>query len=97
MDRIVSGSLNVERKGETFAAGGVAGAALNLYPNGTYARRIVVVSEYGWTLEGDALMLAPLLAQTDTGSRLEDGRLFVHFERRLPPLELERGVANPAQ
>ncbi len=57
-----------EWKGETFAAGGIAGVSLNLYSNGTYARRIVVVSEYGWTLEGDALILAPLLAQSDTGS-----------------------------
>ncbi len=190
-------SLTGEWKGETFAAGGVAGITLNLYPNGTYARRIVVVSEYGWTLEGDALILAPLLAQTDTGAtygeaafvrvelvgdslvaragrnavhmkritfpveaspllgrweglsdlnesvtqdftadgrlivsftvsraagrftldgewinwseqipvpekkktryRLENNRLFVHFERRLPPLELERVVAHPTQ
>ncbi len=190
-------SLTGEWKGETFAAGGVAGVTLSLYPNGTYARRIVVVSEYGWTLEGEALMLAPLLARTDTGStygtaaivrvelmgdslvaragrdavhmkritfpveaspllgrweglsdlnepvtqdftadgrlivsltvsraagrftldgewinwseqipvpekrktryRLEDGRLFVHFEPRLPPLELERVVADPTR
>ncbi len=189
--------LNGEWKGETFAAGGVAGVTLNLYSNGTYARRIVVVSEYGWTLEGNALMLAALLARTDTGStygraaivrvqligdslvaragrdavhlkrvtslveaspllgrweglsdlnesvtqdftadgrlivsltvsreagrfshdgewinwaeqipvpknkktryRLEDGRLSVYFEPRLPPLELERVVADPAQ
>ncbi len=61
-------SLMGEWKGETFAAGGVAGVTLNLYPNGTYARRIIVVSEYGWTLEGESLILAPLLAQTDTGS-----------------------------
>jgi hypothetical protein len=57
-----------EWRGETFAAGSVATITLNFYPNGTYARRIVTATEFGWTLEGeDKLILAPLTQISENG------------------------------
>ena len=55
-------SLVGEWRGETFAAGSSASMTLNLYANGTYARRITSVIEYGWTLEGERLLIAPVTA-----------------------------------
>jgi hypothetical protein len=40
---------------------------LNMYPNGTYSRMVSTISEFGWTLEGDLLWLAPAVAATDSG------------------------------
>lgn len=48
-------------KGETFAAGSTASMTLNLFPNGTYSKRIVSVTELGWTLEGDFVPVAPAI------------------------------------
>jgi hypothetical protein len=53
-------SLVGEWRGQTFAAGTTAEITLNLYENGTYARRVTSVSEYGWTLDGERLLIAPL-------------------------------------
>ena len=55
-------------KGETFAAGGTASVTLSLFANGTYARKIIVTNEYGWTREGDILLMAPVLAVSDSGN-----------------------------
>jgi hypothetical protein len=34
---------------------------LDFFPNGTYARRVSVTTEFGWTQEGDILLLAPAI------------------------------------
>jgi hypothetical protein len=49
------------------SSGSVADISYEFYPNGTYARKIVIVNEYGWTAEGDVLLMAPVIAATDTG------------------------------
>jgi hypothetical protein len=38
---------------------------LELFKNGTYARRIVAASELGWSASGDTLLIAPLIARVD--------------------------------
>jgi hypothetical protein len=62
-----SSSIVGQWNGETFAAGGVASVTLSLFANGTYARKIILNSEYGWTLEGDVLLMAPVVAIADSG------------------------------
>ncbi|MEO8194809.1 MAG: hypothetical protein ABI681_13240 [Gemmatimonadales bacterium] len=49
-------------EGDTFAAGNNAGITLNLYPNGTYSKRVVTVMHFGWTLDGNTLLIAPVTA-----------------------------------
>jgi hypothetical protein len=66
----VSGSLADEDivgrwTGETFAAGTTTLMTLELFKNGTYARRIVAASELGWSASGDTLLIAPLIARVD--------------------------------
>jgi hypothetical protein len=51
--------------GDTFAAGTATSMTLELFPNGTYARKIVSSTEFGWTREGDILMIAPALSRVD--------------------------------
>jgi len=51
--------------GETFAAGTTTSMTLELFKNGTYARRIVAASELGWSASGDTLLIAPLIARVD--------------------------------
>jgi hypothetical protein len=41
--------------------------SLQFFPNGTYAHRLVIVSEFGWTQQGNVLLLAPLVG-TNNGS-----------------------------
>jgi hypothetical protein len=48
-------------KGETFAAGSTAEMTLDMFGNGTYARRVVATTEFGWTLDGSTLLLAPAI------------------------------------
>ena len=48
--------------GETFADGATARMTLELFPNGTYARRVISTTEFGWTLIGDTLLIAPALS-----------------------------------
>lgn len=62
-----SSSIVGQWEGQTFAAGGRASVTLNFFANGTYSRKITVTNEYGWTLEGDVLLMAPLVAITDSG------------------------------
>lgn len=67
--RVVASSSSIvgQWKGETFAAGGVASVTLSFFANGTYARKIIVTNEYGWTLEGDVLLMAPVISIADSG------------------------------
>jgi len=58
-------TLTGEWRGETYADGTTAQFTLNLFPNGTYSRKVVTVSEFGWTLQGDMLMLAPAVANEE--------------------------------
>jgi hypothetical protein len=51
--------------GETFAAGTMTSLTLELFPNGTYARRISSSTEFGWTREGDLLLIAPAVSRVD--------------------------------
>jgi len=37
--------------------------SLEFFPNGTYARLVVVKSEFGWTQQGDMLLIAPAIAR----------------------------------
>jgi hypothetical protein len=47
--------------GETYADGATARVTIELFPNGTYARRVVTTTEFGWTLLGDTLLVAPAM------------------------------------
>jgi hypothetical protein len=49
--------------GETFAAGAPALITLDLFANGTYARRITTSSELGWSMAGETLFIAPLVSR----------------------------------
>jgi len=60
-----SGELVGRWKGAINESGGSTEVVLDLFPNGTYARRVVVVSEFGWTQEGDKLILAPAIERRD--------------------------------
>ena len=51
--------------GDTFASGTVTSMTLALFRNGTYARKIVSSTEFGWTREGDMLMIAPAVSRVD--------------------------------
>ena len=55
-------------KGETNSSGSVADVSYEFYPNGTYARKVLLVNEYGWTVEGDVLLMAPVVAASDSGA-----------------------------
>jgi hypothetical protein len=50
-----------EWRGEVFSGGVGTRLLLNLFDNGTYSQRSTIVSEYGWTLEGDTLLMAPVI------------------------------------
>ncbi len=54
-------SLVGEWRGEMFSGGIGTRLLLNLFENGTYSQRSTVVSEYGWTLEGETLLMAPVV------------------------------------
>ncbi len=43
--------------------GGSTEVSLEFFPNGTYARLVVVKSEFGWTQQGDMLLIAPAVAK----------------------------------
>jgi hypothetical protein len=51
--------------GETFAAGTTTSMTLDLFRNGTYARRISSSSELGWSVSGDTLLIAPALSRVE--------------------------------
>jgi hypothetical protein len=54
--------------GETFAAGTTTSMTLDLFKNGTYARRISAASELGWSVSGDTLLIAPLVSRVESES-----------------------------
>jgi hypothetical protein len=54
-----------EWSGETFSGGVGTRLLLNLYANGTYSQRSTIVTEYGWTLEGETLLMAPVVERGD--------------------------------
>lgn len=54
-------SLVGEWRGEVFSGGIGTRLLLNLFENGTYSQRSTVVSEYGWTLDGETLLMAPVI------------------------------------
>lgn len=37
--------------------------SLEFFPNGTYARLVAIKSEFGWTQQGDVLLIAPAVAR----------------------------------
>ena len=39
--------------------------SLEFFPNGTYARLVVVKSEFGWTQQGDILLIAPAVERNE--------------------------------
>jgi hypothetical protein len=41
--------------------GATTEVSLEFFPNGTYARLVVVKTEFGWTQQGDMLLIAPAL------------------------------------
>ena len=54
-----------EWQGETFSGGIGTRVLLNLYQNGSYSQRSTIITEYGWTLEGETLFMAPLIERGD--------------------------------
>ena len=46
---------------ETIDGGAHTQMSLQFFANGTYAHRLVIVSEFGWTQQGNLLLLAPLI------------------------------------
>jgi hypothetical protein len=53
-------------KGEFASDGTRTSVIIDFFPRGTYARRVDVISEFGWTLNGDALLLAPAVTRSDS-------------------------------
>jgi hypothetical protein len=39
--------------------------SIDFFPSGTYARRVTLISEFGWTQSGDVLLIAPALEKRD--------------------------------
>jgi hypothetical protein len=52
-------------KGEFAGDGTRTSVVIDFFPRGTYARRVDVITEFGWTVDGDALMLAPALSRSN--------------------------------
>lgn len=48
-------------KGSIEESGTVTEISIDFFPSGTYARRVVLMSEFGWTQQGDVLIIAPAL------------------------------------
>jgi hypothetical protein len=49
-----------EWRGEMFSGGVGTRLSLNLFDNGTYSQRSTMITEYGWTLDGSTLLMAPV-------------------------------------
>ena len=47
--------------GETFANGSPARMTIEFFPNGTYERHIETITELGWSLAGEILLIAPAI------------------------------------
>ena len=52
-------------KGAIDEGGSRTEVLLEFFPNGTYARRVALTSQFGWTLSGDVLLLAPALSRSN--------------------------------
>ena len=52
-------------KGEFVGNGTKTSIVIDFFPRGTYARRVDVINEFGWTMDGDALILAPAVSRTN--------------------------------
>jgi hypothetical protein len=55
-----------EWQGNVSTNTGTARMTLQLYRDGTYVKRIVFVNEYGWTAEGNTLIIAPSMRYGDS-------------------------------
>ena len=60
-----TGDLVGRWRGESTGAGTRTVVIIDFFPRGTYARRVDVSSEFGWTLNGDNLMLAPAITRSE--------------------------------
>ena len=56
-----SSALVGEWRGEMFSGGVGTRLSLHLFENGTYSQRSTMVTEYGWTLDGETLLMAPVI------------------------------------
>ena len=54
-------------KGAIDEGGARTEVVLEFFPNGTYARRVALTSQFGWTLSGDVLLLAPAVSKSSDG------------------------------
>jgi hypothetical protein len=52
--------------GETYVSGAMGSVSISFYPNGTYSRKAMSVTEFGWTMDGKTLLLAPAVGRTDS-------------------------------
>lgn len=52
-------------KGAIDEGGSRTEVIIEFFPNGTYARRVALTSQFGWTLSGDVLLLAPALSKSN--------------------------------
>jgi hypothetical protein len=55
-----------EWQGDVNSNGATARMTLILFRDGTYVKRIVFVNEYGWTAEGNTLLIAPSVRYGDS-------------------------------
>ncbi len=51
---------------ETYVSGETGVVTLSFFPNGTYSRKSVVVTEFGWVLAANELLIAPVLEKKDS-------------------------------
>lgn len=54
-----------EWRGEMFSGGVGTRLSLNIFGNGTYSQRSTMITEYGWTLDGETLLMAPVVERGD--------------------------------
>jgi len=52
--------------GESYVGGTTGVVTMMLFANGTYSLKALSISQYGWTMDGNTLLLAPTVSQTDT-------------------------------
>jgi hypothetical protein len=50
---------------EAYVSGETGVVTLNFFSNGTYSRKSLLVTEFGWTLAGSTLLIAPVLEKKD--------------------------------
>ena len=59
------GAIVGQWKGAIDEGGSRTEVIIEFFPNGTYARRVALTSQFGWTLSGDVLLLAPALSKSN--------------------------------